>query len=163
MIYGELGRYPLYIDIKQRMVSYWTKLITGKQSKICSVVYRLMYHLCNTQNANFYWLNSVKTILDECGFSYIWETQIFISEVWLKFNIKMRLHDKFQQTWRETLHNCSKTLNYCIFKYIYIKKRYTNRPNIINFLGIMASTNRLNVSNLCKFIRIINERVCPPS
>jgi hypothetical protein len=46
MIYGELGRYPLYIDIKQRMVSYWTKLITGKQSKMCSVVYRLMYHLC---------------------------------------------------------------------------------------------------------------------
>jgi hypothetical protein len=40
-----------------------------------------------------------------CGFSYIWETQIFISEVWLKFNIKMRLHDQFQQTWRETLHN----------------------------------------------------------
>ena len=33
MIYGELGRYPLYIDIKQRMVSYWIKLITGKQSK----------------------------------------------------------------------------------------------------------------------------------
>jgi hypothetical protein len=29
-----------------------------------------MYHLCNTQNANFSWLNSVKTILDECGFSY---------------------------------------------------------------------------------------------
>ena len=235
MIYGELGRYPLYIDIKQRMVSYWIKLITGKQSKICSVVYRLMYHLCNTQNANFSWLNIVKTILDECGFSYIWETQIFISEVWLKSNIKMRLHDQFQQTWRETLHNCSKTLNYCIFKEtfifeqyfdildekdfltlckfrttnhklpiehgrwnniprenrkcnlcnleeigdefhyilncpyfkqyrdIYIKKRYTKRPNIINFLGIMASTNRLNLTNLCKFIRIINERVCPPS
>jgi hypothetical protein len=30
-----------------------------------------------------------------------------------------------------------------------------------NFLGIMASTNRLNLTNLCKFIGIINERVCP--
>ena len=75
-----------------------------------------MYHLCNTQNANFTWLNSVQTILNKCGFSFIWETQIFISEVWLKFNIKMRLHDQFLQTWRETLHNCFKTLNYCIFK-----------------------------------------------
>ena len=37
-----------------------------------------MYHLCNTQNANLSWLNSVQTILDECGFSYIWETQIII-------------------------------------------------------------------------------------
>jgi hypothetical protein len=25
--YGELGRFPLSVDIKQRMVSYWTKLI----------------------------------------------------------------------------------------------------------------------------------------
>ena len=49
------------------------------------------------------------------------------------------------------------------YRDIYIKKRYTKRPNIINFLGIMASTNRLNLTNLCKFIRIINERVCPSS
>ena len=49
------------------------------------------------------------------------------------------------------------------YRDIYIKKRYTKRPNIINFLGIMASTNKLNLTNLCKFIRIINERVCPPS
>jgi hypothetical protein len=52
--------------------------------------------------------------------SYNLESQIFISEVWLKFNIKMRLHDQFQQTWRETLQNCSKTLNYRIFKEMFI-------------------------------------------
>jgi hypothetical protein len=32
MVYGELGRYPLEIDIKVRMSSYWCKLIQGKQS-----------------------------------------------------------------------------------------------------------------------------------
>ena len=53
MIYGELGRCPLHIDIKQGIVSYWTKLKTGKQSEICSVVHRLMSHLRNTQNAIF--------------------------------------------------------------------------------------------------------------
>jgi hypothetical protein len=36
----------------------------------------------------------------------------------------MRLHDQFQQTWRETLHNCSKTLNYCIFKETFIFEQY---------------------------------------
>jgi hypothetical protein len=30
MIYGELGRFPLYIDIKTRVISYWCKLLTGK-------------------------------------------------------------------------------------------------------------------------------------
>jgi hypothetical protein len=42
MIYGKLGRYPLYIDIKQRMVSYWIKLITGKQS--CNLIFILDFN-----------------------------------------------------------------------------------------------------------------------
>jgi hypothetical protein len=32
MVYGELGRYPLVIDIKIRMVSYWAKFIDGKSN-----------------------------------------------------------------------------------------------------------------------------------
>jgi hypothetical protein len=32
MVYGELGRYPLTIDIKICMVSYWAKFIDGRQS-----------------------------------------------------------------------------------------------------------------------------------
>jgi hypothetical protein len=27
MIYGELGRFPLYIDIKTRVISYWLKSV----------------------------------------------------------------------------------------------------------------------------------------
>ena len=34
MIYRELGRYPLDIDIKLRNISYWAKLITGKDIKL---------------------------------------------------------------------------------------------------------------------------------
>ena len=113
VIHGEVGCCPLQIDIKQGMVVYWIKRKTGKQSKI--YLHSFVYHLRNTQNAISSWLNSVQTILDECGFSYIWDTQIFICEIWLKFNTKVRLHDQFQQTWREKLQNCSKTLSYRIF------------------------------------------------
>ena len=31
MIYGELGRYLLEIDIQIRMISYWAKFVDGKQ------------------------------------------------------------------------------------------------------------------------------------
>jgi hypothetical protein len=41
MIYGELGRYRIDIDIKVRMISYWSKLILGNQSKISSL-YKLL-------------------------------------------------------------------------------------------------------------------------
>jgi hypothetical protein len=31
MIYGELGRYPLEINIKSRIISFWAKLLSGKE------------------------------------------------------------------------------------------------------------------------------------
>jgi hypothetical protein len=33
MVYGELGRYPIYIDIKIRTACYWARLIVDKQTK----------------------------------------------------------------------------------------------------------------------------------
>jgi hypothetical protein len=41
MIYGELGRFPLYIDIKTGVISYWYKLLTGKVSKLSAISYKL--------------------------------------------------------------------------------------------------------------------------
>jgi hypothetical protein len=37
------GRYLLEIDIKVRMISYWCKLIQGKQSKLSTIAYTLLY------------------------------------------------------------------------------------------------------------------------
>ena len=33
MIYAELGRYPIGLTIKARMVNFWARLVSGKQSK----------------------------------------------------------------------------------------------------------------------------------
>jgi hypothetical protein len=30
MVYGELGRYPIIIDIKVKMINFWCKIIMGK-------------------------------------------------------------------------------------------------------------------------------------
>ena len=124
MIYSELCRYPLYIDIKQRMVSYWAKLVMGKHSKMSTVMYRLMFSLYNSKDVNFSWLESVRNVFYECGYSFVWDTQTFISDVWLKACIKIRLQDQFQQTWQETVQNSSKALNYRIFKETFIFENY---------------------------------------
>ena len=42
MIYGELGRAPLVIQIKQRMANFWIKLAQGKDSKLSVIKYRLL-------------------------------------------------------------------------------------------------------------------------
>ena len=43
MVYGELCRYPIDIDIKVLMISYWSKLILGNQSNISSLSFKLLY------------------------------------------------------------------------------------------------------------------------
>ena len=39
ILYAETGRYPIEITVKQRMINFWTRLITGKISK-------LSYNIC---------------------------------------------------------------------------------------------------------------------
>ncbi len=45
MAYGELGAYPLSIHIKCRMLCYWSRMISGKQSKLCYVMYQCLLYL----------------------------------------------------------------------------------------------------------------------
>ena len=53
MVYGELGRYPL--TVKLEILSFWSKLIDGKQSKLSSLIYRLLY-LKTHENNTFHGL-----------------------------------------------------------------------------------------------------------
>jgi hypothetical protein len=73
MLYGELGRYPLNITVKLKILSFWSKLIDGKQSKLSSLIYRLLY-LKPHGNNTFSWINFVKSILHDCGYSNVWHT-----------------------------------------------------------------------------------------
>ena len=76
MVYGELGRYPIDIDIKVRMFAYWSKLILGNQSKISSLLCKLLYiNSIKNKNVTCAWLNKIRCNLNDCGISYIWNMQ----------------------------------------------------------------------------------------
>ena len=92
MLYGELVRYPLNTTVKLTILSLWSKLIDGKQSKLSSLIYRLLY-LKTLGNNTFSWISFVKSILDDCGYSNVWHTQNFISHKWLIESTKLRLTD----------------------------------------------------------------------
>ena len=44
MLYAELGRYPIEITIKTRMVHFWNKLITCQGFKVSHLCYKFMQH-----------------------------------------------------------------------------------------------------------------------
>jgi hypothetical protein len=76
LVYGELGRYPIYIDIKIRTLCCWARLIVGKQTKYSNIWYKLCCQLNENHNMHLSWILFVKQIFNECGFSNIWETEL---------------------------------------------------------------------------------------
>ena len=69
MIYGELGRYPIAINIKVRMINFWCKLHNSQGNKLSSKLFYALTHYNNT------WCNFIKSILNESGLSYIWQSE----------------------------------------------------------------------------------------
>ena len=59
MVYGELGRFPLIINIKVRMISFWSKLHFSYDNKISTLLYQLV------RNQSLPWINCIKNILNE--------------------------------------------------------------------------------------------------
>jgi hypothetical protein len=55
----------------------------------------------------------------------------------------MRLHDQFQQTGREKLQNCSKTLSYHIFKERLIFKQYFDILGEKDFLALRKKSLKI--------------------
>ena len=71
MVYGEMGRYPLAITIKTRIISFWLKLLQGKKSKLIYKVYNLMYNMYIDNEFTWNWLDNVFKVLYSSGFGYI--------------------------------------------------------------------------------------------
>jgi hypothetical protein len=67
-------------------------------------------------DTNLNWVDFIRTILNECGFTYIWETENVNNKEWLKCVVKQRSLDQFVQNWQTSLSDSSKALNYRIFK-----------------------------------------------
>jgi hypothetical protein len=56
-------------------------------------------------NMQFSWILFVKQIFNECGFSNIWETELFDNVDYLKCVINQRLEDQFLQNWNSLVQN----------------------------------------------------------
>ena len=48
MIYGELGRKPLDINIKSRMIGYWIIVVNAKEQKLSKLLYNILLHETNS-------------------------------------------------------------------------------------------------------------------
>ena len=100
--------------MKSRMVSFWSKILLGKDTKLSAAIFRYMYILSQETTFRSKWLDKIKNILDTCGYSYLWTCQNTTSN--LQKIIKERLEDQFRQTWFGNMQTSPKSINYRIYK-----------------------------------------------
>jgi hypothetical protein len=103
-IYGELGRYPLYINRYVRIIKYWCKLI-NTDNIILKSIYELSVYDCQKGLNN--WVTNVKNMLDMYGFSeYFINCDRIDCKLWPGM-FKRRVIDNYIQMWHGSVENSS--------------------------------------------------------
>ena len=72
-VYGELGRYPLYISRYMKIIKYWYKLLDTKNI-ILKTIYAQTLQDCIKGKRN--WVYNVKKIFDDYGMSEIFNNPV---------------------------------------------------------------------------------------
>ncbi len=103
-VYGELGRYPLYVNRYVRIVKYWLKIINSNNI-ILQTVYIRALNDCNKGCKN--WVANVEQLLNEYGLFYCFESaNIFNSHAFV-CELKCRIIDTFKQEWFGNMNRIS--------------------------------------------------------
>ena len=74
----ELGRHPVSIDIKTRMIGFWQRLVNGKPDKISSKLYSILLAMHNRDLFQSNWLMLIKDILKYSGLVHNWLNQAHV-------------------------------------------------------------------------------------
>ena len=129
MVYGELGRYPMEIMIKRKIVLFWNNLLY-EGNKLSSILYQLMFRLHQQNPSHFKWISYVKSIFDEIGLSFIWNDQLPIEKNVLKNIVSSKLNDQFIQKWFSQMNNSSRGLFYSEYKTEFGLEKYLLKLNL---------------------------------
>ena len=104
-VYGELGRFPLAILRKIRILKYWYKILASKNSLLYKVYGQQVNDIARGSFENN-WAFQIKSLLDELGFTYIWNEQV-ITKVQLEMVIQC-VYDQYFQNWYGSVNASSK-------------------------------------------------------
>lgn len=125
IVYGETGVMPLKIDIRCRIISFWSKLVAPISNTLSSKLYAIsLVHYQNHRNSNFKWLDNVKNILISCGFSGIWDNQTFPNRNWLIKSTRQKLTDLFLNEWKSQVDSNTSCYIYRLFKQSFGFEKY---------------------------------------
>ena len=94
-LYGETGRLPMICTRKINMLKYWIHILKQDQNSLIKQTFLMLTNNVNNNRNHVCqnWALQIKTMLDNHGFSCIWEYQFDID---IPFEeIKLRIIDNY--------------------------------------------------------------------
>jgi len=138
-VYGELGRFPLYIKWQVAIIKFWLNILRSKRQKYTFIMYQKMVDATNHNNNVINWASQVRDLLNNLGYGQVWLDQAVFNENWLIRSIEQRLKDQYMQSWLNFIDNSSKATLYKSFK---------NTFSIESYLITLPKHLRMGLSRL---------------
>ena len=157
-VYGELGRFPLYVKRTVNIVKFWFKMVKSDNTVLKTVYHKSFIDCVNGENN---WVTRLKTIFDNYGFSYAIDNTDVLDNSFLHL-FEERVKDTFIQNWHEKVNSSSILILYKELKstfeiepYLHFIKSFKLRSNLTK-MRISAHNLRINTG---RYVRPILERI----
>ena len=161
LVYGELGRYPIYINSYVKCIRYWLKLVRMDGYRLPFQAYKQLYKLDLRDKKT--WATYVRQCLCRYGFAFVWDSQGVGCVKSFLACFKQRLIDCRWQDWDYHIQTSERFAQYRLFKtsnsiepYLSFKMNSFVRNALTKFRfgvsDIAAHCNRYkqNSSELCR-------------
>ena len=116
-MYGELGRMPLRVVRKLRMLKYWIRILeNSNENPFVYNIYEMIYNdvIQGKYRVINNWTFQIKNMLDALGFSDVWLTQKHIVPNFTF--LKQRITDQYKQKWLTNVNDSGKLSYYRLYK-----------------------------------------------
>ena len=131
------------------MLTFWARLCSGDKHKKSNTIYSLLYTLDEEDILKSEWIETVKTTLNNCGFSGLWLNQSLpCSTEEFKQSEKIRIIDQFIQKWQETISQGGNCAVYRIIRTSFGFEHYLNElPDLLRkyFTKFSCRNHRLPI------------------
>ena len=128
MVLGELGKYPLEVQAKSRMLNFWYRFICCSNNlKFSCIIYKFLFTMYESNYYKSPYLKYIESTLNEIGLSGVWTQQsstIMFSIEGFKNEIKKRLQDQYVQSWITEINRNELFFNYRMYKINFEFEKY---------------------------------------
>ena len=104
-VLGELGRFPITLNIICNVITYWLHILDISQTSHLRVIYDHIYVHSQDHDP---WVSFVKQSLHMLGLNHVWKNQFTFSVRRLRYIISEKLETKYIEYWKEKVNMSSK-------------------------------------------------------